>query len=327
MAVAPSERRSSPDDGPLPASLLTSLQRFPFLEACLGPLNLSRQSSVTANEEVQLNRMLESLADEELELAARSSYEYLQNPVVEQRNLYAKQMAKRFLRSKNDETKALEKMRATIAFRKEFDVDALRETFTASGDGTTTNNKSSSCSDPLKEQLMSKTLYVQGYDRDGRSTFIFVPRNVVSHDPVWTLKGHIYTLERAIACSKSPDRTVNAVVDFQGFSAVKHSPPIHIGKQFMTALRSHYAGSINQIFLVDAPTAFLWLWTILTPFIGRKTKDKINFVDTSSRERLIGQWYDATQAAPWMLPQGQKKRELDLDEYLYQMPFTNAFDE
>jgi hypothetical protein len=285
--------------------------------------HLSKQCSITANEEVQLNRMLESLTAEELELAARSSYEYLQDPVVvEQRDVYAKQMAKRFLRSKNDETVALKKMKATIAFRKEFDVDALRDAFTA-GDG---DNKSS-CHDPLKEQLLGKTIYVQGYDRDGRSTFVFVPRNVISHDPVWTLKGHIYTLERAIACSKSPDGTVNAVVDFHGFSAIKHAPPIHIGQQFMTVLRSHYAGSVNHIFLVEAPTAFLWLWTILKPFIGTKTKDKVIFVDTASRDKVIGQWYDDTQATPWMLPQGQKKRELDLDEYLYQTPFNNAFNE
>jgi len=276
----------------------------------------SRRSVGNLKEEEQLQFILNALSEEEIEVAARSSYTYLKNPKDTNRNAYAKQFALRFLRSKKDEKKALAKMQSTIQFRTEIDIDGLRLAF---------EDLDSEYHEPLKEQLKSKMLKVQGYDKEGRATYIFTPRNVQGHDEEWTLKEHIYTLERAIACSHAPDKTVNAVVDFNGFSVTQHAPPTHIGKQFMLTLRNHYAGSVNQIFLVDAPFAFNALWTIFKPFVGSKTRHKIHFV--KSNHSKLKKWYNDDQAASWMMPGGTKNREFDLDEYLHETAFNEAFDE
>jgi hypothetical protein len=273
----------------------------------------------------------------------------------------ARDMARRYLRSNrnNDPVAALSKLQTTLQFRQDLDVDGLRTAFSFPAEtapsSTAKNNPNtltvstspedpavdvgdrfgtatttvalSPYREPLLKRLADKAVYVAGYDVQGRSTFVFEPRRVVDHDDEWTIKQHVYTLERAVACSRAEDRTVNAVVNFNQFS-YRNAPPTHLGQQFFTTLRSHYAGHVHQIFLVDAPTAFYCLWTLLKPFIGRSTRSKIQFVSSESQKRsVVGRYYKASQAARWMLPHGEKNRELDLDEYLFRTPFDKAFDE
>jgi hypothetical protein len=268
----------------------------------------------------QVDDLVKRLSDDEIEGAARSSFAYTKDTLHQNGLFYAKQMAKRYLESACQEKgKALRKMKATIKFRREKDINGLREAI---------NDPVSDYHVQLKKSLASGHLYVQGYDRDGRATYVFVPRLVTSHDPTWEIRTHIWTLERAIACSRAKDKTVNAVVDFNGFSTLLHAPPASIGKEIMTTLRNHYVGHINQIFLIDAPTAFLCLWAVFKPFAGRMTRDKIQFVSSKEqKQQVLGQWYDAEQAPSWMLPSGKKNRELNLEEYLHETPFDRAFDE
>jgi hypothetical protein len=286
---------------------------------------LNRISSTTSDEHQHIDNMIKQLSEDEIEIAARTSYEYftIQDPST--RMEHAKNMAKRYFRSKKEESRALSYMKDTLKFRKRLDVDGLRTAFLQDSDD---DGPVSDYRDPLQELVESKMVYVSGYDLDGRATYIFEPYRVQSHSAEWTIKHHVYTLERAIACTKSYDQTVNAVVNFNGFSAVKHAPPTSVGKEFMKTLRAHYIGHVNQIFLVDAPTTFLCLWTIFKPFVSVNTKNRIQFV-SSERQKIkgIGKWYAVDQARPWMLPGGSKTRELDVEEYLYQTPFHQAFDE
>jgi hypothetical protein len=108
-------------------------------------------------EEENLKKMLNDLSDEQVEIAARASYKYLQNPSEEMRHQCAKQYAQRFLRSKRGDTeKALQRLRETLAFRDELDVDGLRKAF----DGS-----ESSASEPLKKHLSSGSVYVASFDK------------------------------------------------------------------------------------------------------------------------------------------------------------------
>ena len=140
-------------------------------------------------------------------------------------------------------------------------------------------------------------------------------------------------MERAIACSKAPDQSVNAILDFRGFSPLRHAPPLSLGKDFVTTLRQHYAGQLHRIFIVDAPAGFSWLWKIFQPFVGQATQDKIVFVrgGDEEKQRILGEYYAPDQAAAWMLPASSassgKNRDFDVQEYLYKTPFDKAFDE
>lgn len=292
--------------------------------------------------EDELQWMLSQLSAEELEIAARSSFEYFKmrtrkDPAADEDDgddedtldpePYAKKMAERYWKSKKGDSElALEKMRATLAFRKEIDIDSLRLAFTQQ---TSDDDLDSST---LEKFLSSGKNFVMCHDKEGRSTHFFVPRNTVEHDAEWTLKESLYTMERAIASSRAPDQSVNAILDFRGFSVVYHTPPLSIGKEFLMTLRNHYAGQVHRIFLVDAPASFSWLWSIFSPFVGTSTRDKIIFVSgTTEKQAVFSQYYEPNEATEWMMPESKeetgKNADFDLVEYLYKTPFDKAFDE
>ena len=262
----------------------------------------------------KINYMISQLSHDELETAARSSYEYMKNPVPSLRNHYARNIVQRYLESKKGNVElALEKVKKTLKFRQDIGIEEL---ITAFDD----NNNNDDCSKmnhtatQLKNHLSTKKYVVRGHDKDGRSTLYFTPRLVDGHDSEWTLKEAIYSIERAIACSRANDRTINAVVDFSGFNMTKHSPPLDIGKQFLATLRSHYAGQIHRIYLTDTPFSFSMLWKIFSPFVGTTTRDKIKFINGArSKERELSQVYDAEEVPAWFLPGGKNNRPLDVD--------------
>jgi len=270
----------------------------------------------TEDQQKKIKQVLSQLTPEELETAACASYEYRKKKGIRcEQEFYASRMIQRYLDAKNGAVDvATVRLKATLKFRQDIDIDGLVQAFDESNDYTV----------PLKKQLTSKKMFVQGYDREGRSTLIFIPRLVVGHDPEWTLKEAVYSIERAVAASRS--ETINAVIDFSGFSALRHAPPLEIGKQFLTTLRKHYAGQIHKIFLVDTPRSFSFFWKVFKPFVGTLTRRKIVFVSTERKEEIFSNYYTLDQATEWMRKGGKKTRPLDTEEYLFQVPFEQAFD-
>lgn len=283
----------------------------------------SRSSSSSTEGETEADIILSRLTSDDLEIAALASYEYIQltNPTHSDRVCHARKIAKRYLNSKNNVEKATTKLKETLEFRRKLNIMGLITAF----------NIRNQTSIDLYKHLSDKKFYVQGYDKKGRSTLFFIPRLVRGHDSEWTLKEAVYSIERAIACTKSKDGLINAIVDFSGFSITKHSPPLDIGKQFLTALRNHYAGQIHRIYLLDTPPSFAFFWKIFKQFIGSKTKEKIYFISGeqqhTSKLLLLEDAYSLDQVPSWMLRGGEKNRPLDLDAYLFGTPFNKAFDE
>lgn len=161
--------------------------------------------------------------------------------------------------------------------------------------------------------------------REENSTLYFIPRNVVEHD----IDSAIYSIERAISSSKSVDGTINAVVDFSKFS-LSNSPSLEIGKQFLTTLRTIYAGKIHRIYLVNTPFSFSILWNIFSTFVGTDTRDKILIINGSTKDdknRHLTDLYDLEEVPSWLIPGGKNNRPLDIDEYLYELPFDAAFND
>jgi hypothetical protein len=278
---------------------------------------------MTDNKDSKVDFVLSQLSPQDIETAARASYEYVQNPNVSDRNRYARRIVQRYLDSKKGDVEvATHKLKATLTFRREIDVDGLMKAFDINDD-----DPNNDYAEPLAKHLSCNKFFVQGYDKQGRSTLFFIPRLVQGHDLEWTVKEAVYSIERAIACSKADDRTITAVVDFSGFSMTQHTPPLDIGKQFLTTLRSHYAGQIHRIYLLDTSSTFEFLWKIFQPFVGTSTRNKIHFVSGKSSKLQLDEFYDLDQVPSWMIPGGKKNRTLDLDEYLFETHFNEAFDE
>lgn len=263
--------------------------------------------------------IMSKLSPDELETLARSSYRYLKSPVLAQRNIFAARVVHRCLESKKGNVAStLTKVKKLLEFRRNAKVDQLITAF--DGDGM---NHFGDTAQMLQKQLASKKFFVQGFDKEGRSTLYFIPRNVVDHD----LDSAIYSIERAIACSRSLDKTINCVVDFSKFP-LTNAPPLEVGKQFLTTLRLVYSGQINRIFLMNVPFSFTILWNVFSPFVGTDTRDKIAIIKDNSKEqeKEMLQLYDVKELPRWAVPGGEKNRSIDLDEYLFALPFDSAFD-
>jgi hypothetical protein len=145
----------------------------------------------------------------------------------------------------------------------------------------------------------------------------------VDHD----LDSAIYSIERAIASTRSLDNTINCVVDFSEFP-LSNIPPMDIGKQFLGTLRVIYVGQIHRIFLVNVPVTFTILWNIFKPFVGKDTRDKITMIkdDNEDKEKEMLHLYDLQELPSWVVSGGKKNRSLDVDKYLFALSFDTAFD-
>ena len=302
--------------------------------------------------------ILSQLTTKEIEIAARAaSYEYLiassSNIILfEETKKYAKQYIERYLNSKTSSSKkkpinvedVLQKITSTLHFRREMDVEKL---ITAC---TTTQGGEYYYANRLQKQFSSKHMFVQGYDKDGRSTFIFRPKYVQHNNQdsnkEWTIKEAVYTMERAIACTKTRDKTINAIVDMNGFNPIKHSPPFEIGKEFMVTLRNHYAGYIHKIYIINAPSSFTWVWSMFQTFVGSDTRGKIHFLHNTTTtkkkdhgiEQQLESNYEKDEIPSWLLESSsssskKKKKndgcdcnnDIDIERYLYEIPFDQAY--
>lgn len=265
--------------------------------------SIGRKRSTTC---VKIEYILSQLSEDELETAARSSYEYVRTAQHHRRIHYAEDLVRIILESKNgDAERALAKIQTTLEFRDKHGMDDLIQAFDNPHKIATETAKR------LKKQLSTNKFYVRGFDKEGRATLYFIVRNVVDHD----LESALYSIERAIASTKSIDGTINCVVDFSEFN-LGNAPPLEIGKEFLTTLRTMYAGQIHKIFLVNTPFSFHFLWKIFSPFVGTQTRDKISMASPSNL-------YDADELPSWL--GGTSNRPFDIDEYLYRLPFDAAF--
>jgi CRAL/TRIO domain len=271
----------------------------------------------------QVQSLLDDLSPKEVELAARTSYRYLhhQQRFDQQRatvgseqqqqrerrhrtNVAAAAMAQRYLTSKSSYERALKGLRATLEFRADRNLDASRAVETMSAE--------------LRQNLSNGNAYVTGRDTAGRATLVFTPRLVENHEA--SVEGLLWTLERAIACSRHADE-INAIVDFAGFDLWKHSPPLAVGKAILTLLRNYYVGHVHVILFLNAPASVNYVWNMFKPFAGKSTKDKISFVKSSGNNNNdLTKLYTNDQLPPSILETGSHP-EFHPDAY-----FTAEYD-
>lgn len=290
-------------------------------------------------EEAVIDAMLQKLSDEEKEIAARSSYQFLLRRLTStkeeaasldrEKEQQARCMVRRYLKAKKKPELALNKLKETLSFRQNYGLDALRLCFSKNKLLSCDPEKEASFRKELAETMPQKEIFVQGFDKAGRALWIGVPRSTRLFEPEAYIRDAIYTLERAIACSEvNGQDQVTAILDYDGYHPIQHNPPIHLSQRVLSTLRNHYVGRLHRICLVNAPWSMRTLWKILTPFAGRETRQKIVFVanDPKEKERLMGPILDRRQALSWMLPDAQNEHEpLNVQRFLRQISFDQPY--
>jgi len=192
-------------------------------------------------QQAKCREMVDALTDTEKEHAARSSYRYLMATDTnndEDRDTYAMKMAFRYLVvCFGNRTKALDKLRKTIQFRLDMDMDGLRKccyNTTGTDNDEETTEKYALYRQKLDEEMATGKMFVSGYDTRGCAIYPYITRKfTTTFDPEWYLKIHSYTLERAIACTeRSTNGAQNKITlffDYKDFK-LKHLPPIMLMK-------------------------------------------------------------------------------------------------
>mmetsp|Transcript_23025 Transcript_23025/g.48554 ORF Transcript_23025/g.48554 Transcript_23025/m.48554 type:complete len:327 (-) Transcript_23025:108-1088(-) len=294
-----------------------------------------------------VDEIFHQLSDDEKEQAARaSSYRYLvasSSPATEhdKRDHYAKAMIERYITVEQKLEKhkspdvcvatATLKLRKTLKYRKEKQVDDMLLCFDKEKSGNGDGELQAAIRDGLTNRYSEKASIVRGYTKDGRALFQNFPRKEFHWEKEYYIKGNIYMMERAIACTeRNTDGEQDKVVvfyDYNGYG-MKNSPPVMMVNELLSDLRDHWPERIDHVFLVDAPLAFRVFWKIIKHFVDPITKQLVQFVTgEEEKKKIFGEMISEDQAAPCMYNGGLNGKEADMKTFFYDTPFDHTYGE
>jgi len=313
------------------------------------PFQVEPTSSHATYRDEMVNAILQELSDDEREMAARVSFQYTQQQTSSQQQrqqeVYARQMIQRHISndSKTSDTKttvkgALRKVRNTLRFYQDKNI---HETIRTIFDHTTSQNKEEGTQQQALTHYLGPEgkMFVRGYDRQGHACLHVIARNSppgTHQDREGAMLAFLYSLERAIACSENHqarkhncnDGMIVGCIDLKGFQ-LWHIPPLVVLVEMVLLLKDMYRDRVFCIYLVDAPLLARYMWNLLQPFIYYKLKNKCVFVTgQAEREHVFGAGnFDLDQCMPYQHPGGKRTKPMDMDKYLRQRRFDQAYNE
>jgi hypothetical protein len=192
----------------------------------------------------------------------------------------------RYLRARNfDVTKAQVMLTNTLAWRKEFGVANI--------------HSKANIATISKENSTGKT-YVRGFDSQGHAIMYMRPKYENTYDHDGNCLHLVYNLERAIACmnrrheeqGQGPPPATGAaekialLVEYEGYS-IFNAPPMRTSRAILDILQNHYPERLYKAYLIRPPWIFSSFWTMISPFIDKVTKAKINMISASTGPEIV----------------------------------------
>lgn len=234
-------------------------------------------------------------------------------------------MIRRYYRAaKGDMDRALNALKSTIGWRRDSNVDDFKNLFIGESGESSMDSELDAM---IRFENESGKAYVRGYDREGRATLLLHPSRENSTDGEHSLLHLVYSLERAIACSRRRSLgiidSINIIICFDGYS-MSNAPSIGITRETISTLQNHYPERLNACYLVNTPGVFNVLWSLAKPFIDSVTRSKINFIRGEKAKEKLSESYDLHNIED--ICGGYAKRIFDSVEYL-RHPFYTAFAE
>ena len=218
-------------------------------EVCTDTNNSSKETIV--------NDIFNLLNDDEKEKTARaSSYRYLKNPKANDRDRQARSQIERYViveeklgNSKSAKEVAYNKLKKTIEYRDEQQIDDIRLCF----DKNKLSNKNklhAKLRQIIEDRFATGASFTRGYTKDGEALFINLPRADTHWEEEGYIKGNIYTLERALACTErrtnGAKSKVIAFYDYNGYRLANSPPPLLV-KELLSVLRDHYPDRLGKL--------------------------------------------------------------------------------
>ncbi|KAL3780945.1 hypothetical protein ACHAWO_003985 [Cyclotella atomus] len=307
-------------------------------EVIQSPISQSKIDSLSSH-------ILNNLTNEEKEQAARaSSYKYLvlatdpsQNPSSDLRDEHAKVTIEKYLtveqklhKSHPHEQWAINaqtKFKKTLEFRNEYNVDDIRLCFKGESD----SELHAHLRDGLLKRYCNGASVVRGYSKEGHALLQNFPRTETAWDEEFFIKGNIFMLEKALACTeRRTDGSQNKVIvmyDYSGYGLANAPPTKLVGKLLM-CLRDHFPEKLQNVFVVDAPFVFRAFWAIIKHFIDPITKELVCFISgEEAKKQVLGSIIEENEASTWMFDGAKVDCEVDVKTFFKDTPFEYTYGE
>ncbi|XP_028766240.1 phosphatidylinositol transfer protein 3-like [Neltuma alba] len=141
----------------------------------------------------------------------------------------------------------------------------------------------------VPNELAQNKIFTQGLDKKGRPiTIVFGARHF--QNKVGGLdefkRFAVYSLDKL--CSRMPPGEENfvGIGDLKGWGYSNCDIRGYLGA--LKILQDYYPERLGKLFIVNAPSIFMAAWKIVYPFIDKKTKKKIVFVENKKlKSRLL----------------------------------------
>jgi len=213
---------------------------------------------------------------------------------------------------------AISKIKASLAWRRDFEVEKIKNCFTPTGDITMRKI--------IAQENETGKIYARGYDKDGRAILYLHPGLENSNNEMNNMRHLVYSLERAIAATakKSGREKFNIVISYKGFK-LKNAPAISVVRHTVDILQNHYPERMYRAYVCDPPLVFRTFWSIVKPFIDPVTRDKLQFCHGKAGRHVLMDRFDL-ETTERCACGTRELRAFNSTEYL-NAPLWKTFDE
>ena len=108
-----------------------------------------------------------------------------------------------------------------------------------------------------------------------------IPSHLISYLPSHLADHMLSTFESLVRLMDNQENRWVTLVDFHGFT-MRDALNTKIGKAFSHVSGTYYPERLGESFLLDAPSIFSLLWSVISVIVDKKTQEKVRFIPYDS---------------------------------------------
>jgi len=151
--------------------------------------------------------------------------------------------------------------------------------------------------DDIEIEALTGKMYINGFDKYGRTMIYMRPRKENTKDHANQLKYLFFCLEKAKRLAPPDVKKCVLLIDLLGYN-VKNAPSVNVCKDVIKTLNQHYPGCVGASFLINTPWIFVQFFRLFYPLLDPFAKQRIYLVNLKSKklevekEEMNCQWAD-----------------------------------